>query len=59
MSVNVISLFNICVKREIHERQISPFIVIFSEELVSFGIILREIAEVMFILGGQEFTTSR
>ena len=35
-SMNVISLLNICVKREIHEWQSSPFFVILSEKLVNF-----------------------
>ena len=42
MSVNVISLFNICVKCEMRERQISPFIVIFSEEFTNFSVIFSE-----------------
>ena len=57
MNVNVISVLNICVKREICERQISPLIGILSEELANFGVISREIAEVMLVVGGQEFTT--
>ena len=32
-SINVISLFTVCLKREIHELQFCPFLVILSENL--------------------------
>ena len=57
MSVNVISLFNICVKREIREWQIVPFIVIFSEELTNFSVISGKIAEFRLIVREWEITT--
>ena len=46
-SVNVISLFTICTKSEIHEWQFSPCFVILSEKRVNFSVILHEITEIM------------
>ena len=56
LSVNMISRFTICVKREIREWQVSPFVVIFSENLANFNVISREIAEITWIGSEQEFT---
>ena len=56
-SVNVISLFTICVNREICKWQFSLFFVIFSKMLVNCGVISREIAEIVRIRQEQKFTT--
>ena len=45
-SVNVISCFNIGVKREILEWHFTLFIVILSEKLVSFIVISRDITKI-------------
>ena len=47
MSLNVISLFIICMKREIHEWQFSSFILILSENLVNFNVISSKIGEII------------
>ena len=46
VSVNVISLITICVKRDISELQIYPFFVILSEKLTNFSVIFCEITEI-------------
>ena len=57
LSVNVISLFNICVKREIRKLQFSLSIVILSEKLVNFSFDSRAIAEITRIRYELEFNT--
>ena len=49
LSVNLISLLNICVKREIRKLEFSLSIVILSEKLVNFSIKSRAIPEIMWI----------
>ena len=48
-NVNVFSLLNICMKREIREARFSPFFVICSEKFVNFCVISCEIAEILWI----------
>ena len=48
-SWNLILLLPICMKREIHEWQFSPFFVILSEKLVNFNMISREIDKIIQI----------
>ena len=46
VSVNVISLITICVKRDISELQIYLFFMILSEKLTNFSVIFCEITEI-------------
>ena len=57
LSVNVISLLNICVKREIRKLEFSLSIVILSEKLVNFSFNSRAIAEITRIGHEREFMT--
>ena len=57
MSLNVILCFTICVKREIFDRQFSPFFVILSEKRVNFSMMSSEIAEIIWIGRKWEFNT--
>ena len=49
--------FTLCMKCEMHEWHFTPFTVILSEKLVSFSVILREIAEITWIGCKWEFMT--
>ena len=55
LSVNVISHFSICVKRNIHEWQFSTFIVNLSDQFVYFNVIFGEIADITWIGRKWEF----
>ena len=55
-SVNVISLFTICTKSEIHEWQFSLFFMILSEKLANFFMISLEITEITEIGSEWDFT---
>ena len=56
-SLNMISLFIICVKPEICEWWFSPFFVILSEKQITFRVISSEITKITWFRCECEFTT--